>query len=225
MLYPDTRLLVFAKAPVEGRVKTRLIPSIGSVNAAHLQRLMIAHVVELSVMADLCPVELWCYPDSSHEFFQELALRLPVSLYVQQGEDLGKKMFHAASHALQRASGVVIIGSDCLQFTPQHLQQAMESIKGQDRRVVLTPAQDGGYVLIGMNQVNRDLFENIEWGSARVLSQTRQALQQLGWPWEELPCLRDIDIAEDLRDIADYTPQYPLSPELNLLINKILASS
>jgi rSAM/selenodomain-associated transferase 1 len=224
MLNPDTRLLVFAKAPVEGFVKTRLIPAIGAASATQLQRLMISHAVHMAVKADLGPVELWCYPNTSHEFFRLLAQRFPISLYTQLGAHLGEKMFYAASQALQRAKRVVIIGSDCLQFTPEHLRQAIESIDGQDKRVVLTPAQDGGYVLIGMNHVDRRLFEDIEWGSERVLTQTRQALQQLGWHWQELPGLCDIDVEADLRDIADYAPQYPLSAELRALLEKILTA-
>ncbi|MCI0507857.1 MAG: TIGR04282 family arsenosugar biosynthesis glycosyltransferase [Gammaproteobacteria bacterium] len=224
MLFPDARILVFAKAPVEGRVKTRLIPQLGSAAAAELHRLMTSHVIQTATASALCPVQVWCYPGASHEFFQEAARQFPVTLHQQQGENLGDKMFHAASHTLQTARQVLIIGSDCLQFTASHLQQAIEYLTRQDKRVVLTPAHDGGYVLIGMNQTDRRLFGNITWGTSKVLAQTRKALQQLGWDWHELPCLHDVDTEADLKDIAAYAPQYPWPPALNLLLQKILAN-
>ena len=223
MLAPDARLLIFTKAPVEGQVKTRLIPYIGTASATQLHRLLTAHVVKIATASHLCPVEVWCSPDTSHAFFQQLRQQYPVTLFTQQGKDLGEKMFHAVSDAMQRATRVIIIGSDCLQFTTQHLQQALDSIAGSNKRVVLTPAQDGGYVLIGMNHIDYRLFENIAWGSADVLTQTRRVLQQLGRDWQELSCLKDIDVESDLKDIADYASGYPLGPELNGLLDKIQA--
>jgi len=223
MLAPDTRLLIFTKAPIEGQVKTRLIPSIGATNATQLHRLLTAHVVKVATTSHLCPVEVWCSPDTSHVFFQQLMQQYPVTLFTQQGKELGEKMFHAASDALKRAGRVIIIGGDCLQFTAQHLQWALESISGSDNSVVLTPAHDGGYVLVGMNRIDSCLFEDITWGSENVLAQTRQRLRELGWGWQELPCLRDIDVESDLKDIADYASGYPLGPELNALLHKIQA--
>ena len=221
MLAPDARLLIFTKAPVEGKVKTRLIPSIGIANATQLHRLLTTHVVKIATASQLCPVELWCSPDTSHTFFQQLTQQYPVTLFTQQGKDLGEKMFHAVSKAMQSATRVIIIGSDCLQFTTQHLQQALQSVAGSTKRVVLTPAQDGGYVLIGMNHIDCRLFEHIAWGSADVLTQTRRVLQQLGRDWQELSCLKDIDVESDLKDIADYASGYPLGLELNALLHKI----
>ncbi|WP_455206689.1 TIGR04282 family arsenosugar biosynthesis glycosyltransferase [Kaarinaea lacus] len=224
MLFSEARIAVFAKAPVEGQVKTRLIPRIGAANSAQLHREMTIQVLQTATESDLCSVDLWCYPDTSHEFFQHMAQRFQVTLYAQQGSNLGQKMFNAAAHTLQRASQVIIIGSDCLQFTTQHLQQAILSIAMQDNRVVLTPAYDGGYVLIGMNHVDRLLFKDVSWGAAEVLAQTRRNLQQLEWNWYEMPCLHDIDIESDLKDIDTYATQYPLNPELSSLLQNILAT-
>lgn len=224
MLVPDARLLIFAKAPVSGHVKTRLIPRLDAETAAQLQRLMTIQVVQTATASEICPVELWCYPDTSHDFFQELQQHYPITLYQQQGKDLGEKMFNAASNALQRSNRTVIIGSDCLQYTPRHLLQAFESLAGPDINAVLTPAQDGGYVLIGMNHVDKQLFEDIAWGSVDVLEQTRKVLRRLGWRWQELPCLQDIDVESDLEGIAAYAPKYPLNSELRSLIHRILTT-
>jgi len=224
MLNTSARLLIFAKAPVEGKVKTRLIPRLGASTATQLQRLMTAHVVQMATASELCPVELWCHPDTSHEFFQNLQRKYPIALYQQKGKDLGEKMFNAARHALERSRRVIIIGSDCLQYTPHQLQQALDALAENEERVLLTPAQDGGYVLIGMNYVDQRLFENIDWGTSAVLAQTYQALRQMGKEWMEMHTLQDIDIESDLEAIAEYLPQYPLSPDLTTLLQRILTT-
>jgi hypothetical protein len=224
MLDASARLLIFAKAPVEGKVKTRLIPRLGTTTATQLQRLMTAHVVQMATMSELCPVELWCHPDTSHEFFQNLQRKYPIALYQQVGKDLGEKMFNAARHAIESSRRVIIIGSDCLQYTPHQLQQALDALAENEHRVVLTPAQDGGYVLIGMNHVDQRLFENIDWGTSAVLAQTRQALKRLDREWLEMPVLQDIDVETDLEAILEYLPQYPLSPDLTTLLQRILTT-
>lgn len=134
-------------------------------------------------------------------------------------------MFHAASDVLGRAKQVVIVGSDCPQFSAQHLTDAVDTITETNNDMVLTPAFDGGYVLIGMNKVGHRLFDHISWGSSNVLAQTRVALQDLGWRWQELPTLRDVDEVADLEDIVANEPQYPLSVELKSLLQKILAKA
>jgi len=222
MVNANARLLIFAKAPVEGNVKTRLIPRIGSNDATQLQRLMTVHTVQQAIASELCPVELWCHPDPSHEFFQKLQRKFPITLYQQTGKDLGERMFNAARYALARSRRVIIIGTDCLQYTPRQLQQSLDALSEDEERVVLTPAHDGGYVLIGMNQVDQRLFSNIDWGTSAVLAQTRELLRQMGRAWLEMPALQDIDIESDLEAIADSLPQYPLSPELTTLLQRIL---
>lgn len=223
MLFPDARLVVFAKAPVAGDVKTRLIPQIGAENATQLHRLMTINAVKIATDTNVCPVELWCSPDNTHEFFQALKSQFPIALYDQQGKDLGERMFNAATDVLGRAKHVVIIGSDCPQFSRDHLTDAIKSLTIEDNDAVLAPAFDGGYVLIGMNKADQRLFDGISWGTSDVLVQTRVALQNMGWCWHELPTLLDVDVKADLEDIVANEPQYPLSVELKSLLQKILA--
>jgi len=225
MLFPDARVAVFAKAPVTGQVKTRLIPQIGAAFATQLHRLMTTHAIKTATESDICPVELWCFPDENHEYFQDLKNRFPITLFTQHGADLGDKMFNATAHVLNRAKQVVIIGSDCPQFTCKHLIDAIQSISTGDNDAVLTPAFDGGYVLIGMNKVEQRLFDNISWGTSDVLLQTRNVLKDIGWRWHELPSLRDVDVGADLEDIVANEPQYPLSAELKSLLQKLLAKT
>ena len=225
MLFPDARLVVFAKAPVPGQVKSRLIPHIGAAHATQLHRSMTTHTIKIATESDVCPVELWCSPDEGHEYFQELIHQFPITLFTQQGKDLGERMFNAAAHVLNRANEVVIIGSDCPQFTAKHLTDAFRLIGNDEIDAVVTPAYDGGYVLIGLNKVDQRLFDNISWGSSGVMQQTRNVLQDIGWRWEELPSLRDVDVEGDLEDIVANELQYPLSAELKSLLKKILAKA
>ena len=220
--FPDARLLIFAKAPVPGQVKSRLVPDIGEHAAAELHRLMTLNTVVMAVNSGICPVELWCSPDPSHQFFQKLGQRVPVTLRTQQGSDLGERMFHAAGCALQEANSIIIIGSDCLQITNDHLAMAMAYLAEQSLECVVAPAYDGGYVLIGMNKIDRRLFQNIDWGTSDVMKQTQDALRGLQWRWAELPTLRDTDVKTDLLHILSSRDQYRPDPGIDSLLQDII---
>lgn len=194
--YPQARLLIFAKAPVPGMVKTRLIPALGTVGAAGLQQRLTGHLVEGLAASGLCPLELWVTPDTSHSLFQSLARCHGVGLRVQQGDDLGARMAHAAAQGLGRADAVVLLGTDCPWLTPQRLGQALELLAMSD--AVLGPARDGGYVLLGLKRTAPSLFAGMPWGTARVAALTRRRMAGLGWHWRELPMLSDLDRPQDL---------------------------
>jgi len=198
MRYPNARILIFAKAPEPGFAKTRLIPALGAQGAVDLYGRLLVFAVQQVVEADLCPVELWCAPDSRHPLFQRLAMHDALTLQVQQGEDLGDRMHHGAETALQQAEMVVLIGADCPLMDAAHLQQAFAWLAaGED--AVLGPAEDGGYVLLGLKCSEPRLFSNISWGSGEVLDCTRTRLKELGWHWQELPELWDLDHPSDLK--------------------------
>lgn len=197
MRYPDTRILIFAKAPEPGQVKTRLIPALGAVAAASLYRCLLADTVERVSAAGLCPVQCWCAPDPAHPFFEQLSARFGVSLRAQTGADLGERMQRAAQSALEQARAVLLIGGDCPALNEGHLRQALDWLSaGED--VVLGPAEDGGYVLLGLRRTEAALFSAIPWGTDQVLGLTRQRLRMLGWGWLELEVLWDLDRPSDL---------------------------
>ncbi len=178
MHHPDARILIFAKAPIPGLAKRRLIPAIGPEGAAALQAELVQRVVATACTADLAAVECWCTPDPSHPCFAELAERYPISLHAQTGSDLGGRM-HAA-------------------LTSAHLLcRALDALAGA-ADIVIAPAEDGGYGLIGVRQAAPELFRNMPWGSDRVLAATRSRIQALGWRHHELPTLWDLDRPEDL---------------------------
>lgn len=195
MRYPNGRLIVFAKAPVPGTVKTRLIPALGADGAAALAGRLIARTLDMAWHSAAAPLELHVDPDAAHPFFLSLAEAPP--MVAQQGSDLGKRMHHALTAALRGTDFAVLIGTDCPGMDGNYLQQACAALaEGCD--AVLGPAEDGGYVLIGVRRPEPALFAGVEWGSDRVLAQTRARIAALGWKLFELPTLWDLDRPEDL---------------------------
>ncbi len=197
MQFPDAVILVFAKAPLAGEVKTRLIPAIGETAATGLHARLVRHTLAIVSRADICPVQLWCAPDTTHTFFAECRHDFGVTLHAQRGNDLGARMAHAFDTALREYRQAVIIGSDCPLLTAQDISATLTALRA-GCNAVLGPAQDGGYVLLGLHHISPVLLENIPWGTPDVLALTRERLQQLQWRVHELAVHWDVDRAEDL---------------------------
>ena len=198
MEFPQARLLVFAKAPVPGRVKTRLAGRYGRRGAALLYRLMLRRNLNLLHQAKLCPIQLWCAPDSRHGFFATCRRDYRVELRLQRGRDLGQRMDHALSAALKHSAYALVIGGDCVSLTVADLRFALQAL-AQGREAVLGPAEDGGYVLLGLRRPCPFLFRGIQWGSNRVLAATRCRLHKADLDWVELPPHWDVDYPADVR--------------------------
>lgn len=196
MRLPDARILIFAKAPRPGRVKTRLIPALGEAGACALHTRLLRHTLHKLCGAALAPVELWCAPDCDHPVFAELARTYPVALFSQQGADLGQRMAHAASQALERTPRVLLVGIDAPALAPGHLQRALFAL--EEAEVVMIPAEDGGYVLLGLRDRVPGLFDRMPWGTDRVAELTRSRCSDLGLTTRELETLWDVDRPEDL---------------------------
>jgi uncharacterized protein len=208
----SARLLVFAKAPIAGRVKTRLAAGIGAQRAAALYERLLRRTVAVADAAAPGRVELWCTPDTVHPVFPELARRYRVSLFQQSGDDLGARMERALAQSLAKGLAAVLIGSDCPDYSPQYLRYAAtELAAGAD--IVLGPVADGGYALVGLRSGCSGMFQDIGWGSSQVMAQTRARLQQLGRSWIELPVVRDIDILEDLAVLREFSEFSDLLPD------------
>lgn len=188
-------LIIFAKAPVPGQVKTRLAPAIGFEAAAKLACVMLAHTLDSAVAAAIGPVELCCAPDSSHAQFQHAA-SLGVRLTEQGDGDLGQRMERALARGLETCSRVVLIGTDAPQMNAALLQDAAHALLSHD--VVIAPASDGGYVLIGLAHRAPALFASVAWSTPAVMAQTRAHIDAQGISLFELPTLHDIDEPQDL---------------------------
>ena len=151
---------------------------------------------------EIGPVTLWCAPDPSHPAFMDLARRFSISLKRQPEGDLGARMLAAF------AGPTLVIGSDCPALTPQHLRAASDALRDAD--VVLVPAEDGGYVLIGARAPHPNLFAGMTWGVDTVLAETRKRIAALGLNAIELGPLWDVDSEDDLARMERELPALAL---------------
>ena len=192
------RLLVFAREPRRGQVKTRLIPELGEDKATRMYHRMLEHTLEQgSALAD-CQLELWCdWTGDDCSDCLRLARQYTFALHRQTGGDLGERMGFALKAALESSNQVILIGSDCPEYSTAYLTRAFDALMQHD--VVLGPAFDGGYVLIGMSRYVADLFTGIPWGSNQVLDLTRERIYEAGLNLYELPVVRDVDMPEDIK--------------------------
>lgn len=194
-------LNIFAKAPILGQTKTRLARSIGDRRALGWYRRMVWHCLQQAKSYPYGPVHLYAYPDLEHIFFQNCRDTFQIQLKQQQGADLGEKMHQAFEQELCQHRAAIIIGTDCPALDITYLDQARLALEQVD--CVLGPSQDGGYVLIGLRRLHSKIFQEIQWGSERVITQTRQRLRDCQCSWTELPVLRDIDHFDDLKKFVD----------------------
>lgn len=198
--FPQGRILIFAKAPVPGEVKTRLQSRLSIQQCARLQQQLIEHTLRTCLDSRLCAVELWRAGEAHHPFFRECLQRYPVELQVQQGHDLGARMLNALEQTLQSAKFALLIGTDCPALTSTHLSATAEKLhaKTSQNQVVFIPADDGGYVLLGATCAPPALNKSIKWGGDKVMEQSRRNLTQANIEFTELNPLWDVDRPEDL---------------------------
>jgi len=189
-------LIQFARAPVAGRVKTRLLGVLSPEEARDLHSELVLRTCDTLVRAGLGPVRLYVAGGRNHTLFRRCLALGAESLVPQRGADLGERMLHATGDALRRFTRVILVGSDCPAIDGAYLQRAVEALSRVP--VVLGPARDGGYVLLGLDRPCAELFGNMPWGTGEVLSVTRERLLGCGHHWEELEALPDIDRPEDL---------------------------
>lgn len=190
-------IAVFARAPIPGQTKTRLIPSLGASGAAELQQAFILRTLQTAQAAGLGPVSLWCAPDGDHAFFQQCRSKFGINLYAQCEGGLGERMADAFEKLCPQGP-VLLIGTDCPALTPAHLQKAAQALLKSNEAVFL-PSEDGGYVLVGLRHSQPALFQGIQWGSGEVMAATRERLRQTGLSWQEPAMLWDVDEPIDLK--------------------------
>jgi rSAM/selenodomain-associated transferase 1 len=191
-------IAIFAKAPQPGAAKTRLIPALGASAAARLQRRLTLDTLQLAARFASGSVTLHCAPDTEQRFFRALRDHRGVCVRAQSGDDLGQRMARAFA---EHGGPLLLIGTDCPALRCAHLATAASALRtGHD--AVFIPAEDGGYVLVGLNRPHPRVFENIDWGSAKVMAQTRERLTESRLRWAEPLTLWDLDRPDDLRRMA-----------------------
>lgn len=189
-------LQVFAKCPIVGQVKTRLIPFLGAEGATALYCRLLWH--SLSVLSSHFPTQLWYTPNRPHPFWQLCQQHFDLSLHPQQGDDLGARMAHALTSTGDTPT--LLIGSDIPMLTPEDIHYAATALLDHD--AVFIPVEDGGYGLVGMRRCYVSVFSNITWSCPTVMQQTETRLAAAKLRWYCLPPLWDIDEPHDLARLA-----------------------
>ncbi|MGD8710945.1 MAG: TIGR04282 family arsenosugar biosynthesis glycosyltransferase [Ectothiorhodospiraceae bacterium] len=191
------RLLVFAKAPVAGRVKTRLAGAYGSRGAARIYANLLDHTLRNAAAVGGVQLQLWASPNR-HPRLRSLAGCHGIPVRVQPPGDLGRRMDRALRRSLVGARAACIMGGDCPALTPASIHQAFQELDlGVD--AVFVPAEDGGYALVGLRRPVPGLFQAVPWGSAEVMRVTRRRLRAQGIRWRELAPSFDVDRPADVR--------------------------
>lgn len=207
MYHENCVVLLYAKAPCNGKVNTRLIPDIGVDAATQLQDDLIHHRLSMLSKAALCDVRLMCSPGQQDEYFLQRKQQYDVALFDQQGEDLGVRMFNGVAAALQSYKYCIVIGTDSPALDSAMIAQVIDDLQSGSE-VVLVPAEDGGYVLIAMSAAYSCLFEGVSWGSDRVMKQTVDILVANKITYKALGMCWDID------RLADYQRYLQLKDSL-----------
>ena len=191
-------LIIFTRYPEPGQTKTRLIPALGPEGAAQLHRQMAEKMVRTAQeLAKLQSVSIEIQYTGSDLQLMQNWLGLDLTYQLQGTGDLGDRIIQAFQDAFMAGkSAVVIVGTDCPDLSCEILSQAFEILQHQD--IVIGPAQDGGYYLIGLSRLIPELFQGINWGTAEVLQQTIAICQNLNHSVGDLPQLADVDRPEDL---------------------------
>lgn len=200
----DLLIIQFAKWPVLGNVKTRLACSVGDTKALSVHMELMGDVLNTLTSARFDglthDIELWLneIPDNKSQMTQILKTTdgHKVSCKVQKGSNLGDKMADAIASSLQRYAKVLIVGSDCPNITEKALRTASLALNATD--IVLGPAEDGGYVLIGASKFNAQVFKEVAWGEGKVFDKTVSNIRALNLSYSLL------DESWDVDDLADY---------------------
>ncbi len=202
-------IILFTRSPEPGRCKTRLIPALGADGAATLHKWMTEQVLTAiqALTSGQGPGVEICFDGGSEQQMQDW-LGQELKYRLQAAGDIGQRMAQALCPRLRDAKRVLLLGSDCPQITPAILREALSGLNRHD--LVLGPAHDGGYYLIGATNhlpgnICAELFSDIHWGSATVFDETISRLRHLQLTYHSLPKLHDIDHADDLKHL-DYRP-------------------
>ena len=199
----DTVILVFAKAPVEGSVNTRLIPDIGVRAATQLQHDFVKQRLDMLTQEKMADVILMCSPDEKQNFFMQCKKQYSVKLRKQTGENLGERMRNGVRQALIDYKHCIVIGTDAPALSMRMIHQTMDVLRN-DTDVGFVPAEDGGYVLVSMKQCHDVLFQDINWGTAEVMQQSKDRLNENNISYKELEPCWDVDRLEDYQRYLEY---------------------
>lgn len=187
---------IFCRPLIAGHVKTRLIPAYGAEGSARIYAQLVERTLRTVAETD-ATASLWVAGDAKHASVTDWAQRYSILVHSQCEGDLGERMSNCLAILAATHERVLLIGTDCPAFTVENLQAAAAALN-ENCRWVFTPAEDGGYVLVGSNDPRTEPFANIGWSTGTVMQQTRSALRAIALRWAETTTLWDVDEAADV---------------------------
>jgi len=201
--FPQYQLSIFTKSPVLGKAKTRMQPQLSKEFSLELHTRLVDYVLLEWSRSKVCPLKINLAGDQNY-FSSVLPQWQKLSLSFQEGEDLGERMYAAAITGLKEFKGVILVGTDCPFINTNYLMKACHALNAHD--VVIGPAADGGYVLLGLKKCYKELFMGIQWGGNTVFSDTIDRINENNLRYIVLPELDDIDHPKDLPKLKHMSP-------------------
>jgi len=220
--FPDYKVIQLAKAPLPGRVKTRMSKVLSDDDCVGLHEYLCREVCAIVQGAALCPHLLLAGEPSGHSFFHALQKTFGLTLGKQSSGDLGARMSQAVTEAFAAQTpcqGVILIGSDCPFLSKDYLHQAISALE-KGAPAVMGPAIDGGYVLLGLGRDLPDVFRDIDWGTAVVKAQTLSRFDELNLEPALLAAMSDVDEAEDLPALLSQSPRQAMPEALRSTLTR-----
>lgn len=194
------RIIIFAKAPVPGFAKTRLIPALGEAGAAGLARQMLFDTLNEALAAGIGSVELCVTPEINDAAWQGIQLPPGIEIFDQGDGDLGARLARASERALADAEQILLVGTDCVELSAALLREAAQALHEHD--AVIHCTADGGYALLGFKRFDPLLFSDMPWSTDAVAGKTLDRIGQLGWQVRIGQLLHDVDEPEDLQYLS-----------------------
>ena len=196
-----TRIIIFAKAPIAGFAKTRLIPALGAERAAELARKMLLNTLHEALASNIGSVELCVTPGINQSVWERIPLPSGIEISDQGEGELGARLARASERALKNAESVLLIGTDCVEMSGDLLREAAQALQEHDAIIHCTA--DGGYALLGLRRFSPFLFSDMPWSTDAVASTTIDRIGQLGWSVHFGQLLHDVDEPQDLKCLPD----------------------
>ena len=196
------RIVIFAKAPLPGYAKTRLIPQLGLDGSARLACKLLQHAIEQALAANIGQVELCVSPSVHHPVWKQLDLPSELNWSYQGEGDLGQRMARAIKRVTQNGESILLMGTDCPDLDAETLRAAAKALASHD--ACLVPVLDGGYSLVGLHHPLEAIFRDMPWSTEQVAQLTRQRIAAAGKTLAELETLYDIDVPADLNHLPDH---------------------